>query len=217
MARQHVDRDTIAEAAYRVAEEHGVAGLGIRSVAEACGVSVGTIYNYFPTKDDLVLEVISTFWRNAFRDDVCRIVPGERFDCFVSRMAGSMASALAEFRSDWLPQTRALSMQGRDEGKMRESEAFAHMRMGLLAVLEADSCANPSRIGINASELVAFVLESVIASLSAGDVECRALVALLGAALYDDDAVGSPASFEAPLDAAEPGLKKAVHPCAVER
>ena len=49
MARQGVDRAAIAEAAYALAEERGLAGLGIRSVAEACGVSVGTIYNYFPT------------------------------------------------------------------------------------------------------------------------------------------------------------------------
>ena len=42
MARQGIDRAAIAEAAYALAEERGLAGLGIRSVAEACGVSVGT-------------------------------------------------------------------------------------------------------------------------------------------------------------------------------
>lgn len=114
MARQGVDRAAIAEAAYALAEERGLAGLGIRSVAEACGVSVGTIYNYFPTKDDLLVEVIGTFWQRAFHEDLCLIVEGERFDAFVSRVYAAMSSALAAFRSDWLPQISALSIQGRD-------------------------------------------------------------------------------------------------------
>lgn len=186
MVRQNVDRAQIAKAAYTLAEEHGLSGLGIRSVAEACGVSVGTIYNHFPTKDDLMVEVIGSFWRNAFREDMCRVVPGERFDTFIARTVQAMATALATFRSDWLPQASALSMQGRDAGKMRESKAFAHMRSGMLSVLEADDLANVARVSVSSEELVAYVLDSIIASLCAGDRECRALIALLHAALYEE-------------------------------
>ena len=184
MARQGVDRAAIAEAAYALAEERGLAGLGIRSVAEACGVSVGTIYNYFPTKDDLLVEVIGTFWQRAFHEDLCLIVEGERFDAFVSRVYAAMSSALAAFRSDWLPQISALSIQGRDEGKMRESATFDHIRAGMRGVLEADAQADPARAGVEADELVAFALESMIAGLCAGEPDCRVLSALLRAALY---------------------------------
>ena len=184
MARQGVDRAAIAEAAYALAEERGLAGLGIRSVAEACGVSVGTNYNYFPTKDDLLVEVIGTFWQRAFHEDLCLIVEGERFDAFVSRVYAAMSSALAAFRSDWLPQISALSIQGRDEGKMRESATFDHIRAGMRGVLEADAQADPARAGVEADELVAFALESMIAGLCAGEPDCRVLSALLRAALY---------------------------------
>ena len=191
MARQGVDRAAIAEAAYALAEERGLAGLGIRSVAEACGVSVGTIYNYFPTKDDLLVEVIGTFWQRAFHEDLCLIVEGERFDAFVSRVYAAMSSALAAFRSDWLPQISALSIQGRDEGKMRESATFDHIRAGMRGVLEADAQADPGRAGIEPAELVAFVLESMIAGLCAGEPDCRVLSALLRAGLYGPDTPGA--------------------------
>ncbi len=186
MARQGIGREAIAEAAYALAEERGLAGLDIRGVAEACGVSVGTIYNHFPTKDDLLVEVIGTFWQRAFHEDLCRIVEGERFDVFVSRVYAAMCSALAAFRSDWLPQISALSIQGRDEGKMRESETFDHIRAGMLAVLGADEQADPARAGVEPAELVAFALESMVAGLCAGDADCRVLAALLRAALYGD-------------------------------
>lgn len=186
MARQGIGREAIAEAAYALAEERGLAGLDIRGVAEACGVSVGTIYNHFPTKDDLLVEVIGTFWQRAFHEDLYRIVEGERFDVFVSRVYAAMCSALAAFRSDWLPQISALSIQGRDEGKMRESETFDHIRAGMLAVLGADELADPARAGVEPAELVAFALESMVAGLCAGDADCRVLAALLRAALYGD-------------------------------
>ena len=66
MARQGIDRAAIAEAAYALAEERGLAGLGIRSVAEACGVSVGSIYNYFDSKADLVGAAVESVWREIF-------------------------------------------------------------------------------------------------------------------------------------------------------
>lgn len=188
VVRQGVDRSTIAHAAYTLAEERGLPALGIRNVAEACDVSVGTIYKYFPTKDDLVVEVIGTFWRNAFSDDLCRIVPGERFDAFTVRLRETLGSALASFRSDWLPQISALSIQGRDAGKMRESQVLDHMRDGLLAVLLADGAADPSRLGVEPEQLAAFVRDNLIASLCAGEEESRVLVALLRAALYEPSA-----------------------------
>ena len=185
MVRQGIDRGTIAHTAYTLAEEHGLAALGIRNVAEACDVSVGTIYKYFPTKDDLVVEVIGTFWRKAFSEDMCRIVPGERFDAFTARLYETLGSALAAFRSDWLPQISALSIQGRDTGKMRESQALDHMRDGLLAVLLTDDAADLSRLGVSAEQLASFVRDSLIASLCASEDESEVLVALLRAALYE--------------------------------
>lgn len=196
MVRQGIDRGTIAQAAYALAEEHGLATLGIRSVAEACEVSVGTIYKYFPTKDDLVVDVISTFWRNAFTEDMCRIVPGERFDAFVVRLHDTLGGALTAFRSDWLPQISALSMQGRGAGKMRESEAFDHMRAGMLVVLESDPQADTDRVGIAPDELVAFVLRSMIASLCSSEADCRVLVALIRAALYERQKRGDEGMME---------------------
>lgn len=185
MARMGIDRRVIADAAYELAAREGLSRLGMRRIAETCGVSVGTIYNHFPTKDELIIDVISSFWRNAFVGDVCRVVPGERFDDYVVRVYAALREALAAFRTDWLPQIGALSMAGRDAGKMRESETFAHMRAGLLAVLEADAEAEPGRLeGIDAERLCAYVLDSMIWGLTNGEEDCRALIALLRAALY---------------------------------
>lgn len=47
----------LVEAAAALLAEHGVAGTRVGLVAVACGVSVGTVYNHFASKDHLLAAV----------------------------------------------------------------------------------------------------------------------------------------------------------------
>ena len=51
----------MAEAARQI-EEAGYGAMTIRSVAKACGVGVGTVYNYFPSKDALLATCLLEDW-----------------------------------------------------------------------------------------------------------------------------------------------------------
>jgi len=43
----------------------GYGATTIRSVAKSCGVGVGTVYNYFPSKDALVAAFMLEDWKNC--------------------------------------------------------------------------------------------------------------------------------------------------------
>jgi AcrR family transcriptional regulator len=51
----------IAEAQKQI-EDSGYSAVTIRSVAKACGVGVGTVYNYFPSKEALVATHLLEDW-----------------------------------------------------------------------------------------------------------------------------------------------------------
>lgn len=53
------------EARHQVAE-NGYASLTIRSVAKACGVGVGTVYNYYPSKESLAASYMLREWNNCY-------------------------------------------------------------------------------------------------------------------------------------------------------
>ena len=53
MAQSIVSREELLENAYRIAEKNGVSALSVRGLANATGVSVGTVYRHFSAKDEL--------------------------------------------------------------------------------------------------------------------------------------------------------------------
>lgn len=60
IVRRLADRErSILEAARALAIEHGMAAVQIAAVAERAHVAAGTVYRYFPSKTDLIAELIA--------------------------------------------------------------------------------------------------------------------------------------------------------------
>ena len=55
-------REKLLDEAKRQVIELGYSSMTIRSVATACGVGTGTVYNYFPSKDMLVASFMLEDW-----------------------------------------------------------------------------------------------------------------------------------------------------------
>lgn len=53
----------LLEATERVMAERGFAGATTNHIAEVAGVSIGTLYHYFPTKEALVEAVVHRMWQ----------------------------------------------------------------------------------------------------------------------------------------------------------
>ena len=58
-------REKLLGEARRQVMEQGYSAMTIRSVARACGVGVGTVYNYFTSKDMLVASFMLADWQEC--------------------------------------------------------------------------------------------------------------------------------------------------------
>lgn len=58
----------LKEEARRQIIESGYGAMTIRSVAAACGVGVGTVYNYYPSKESLAAAFILEDWNARYAD-----------------------------------------------------------------------------------------------------------------------------------------------------
>ena len=60
-------REQILEEAKTQVAENGYGKVTVRSVAKACGIGVGTVYNYFPSKDMLIASFMVEDWNGFLR------------------------------------------------------------------------------------------------------------------------------------------------------
>ena len=61
---KNLESKLIAEAQKQIVEQ-GYGAVTIRSVANACGVGVGTVYNYFSSKDELLATYLLEDWNDC--------------------------------------------------------------------------------------------------------------------------------------------------------
>lgn len=57
----------ILEEAKKIVVQEGVDAVSIRKVATSCGLAVGTIYNYYPTKNDLMICLMADYWNEFLK------------------------------------------------------------------------------------------------------------------------------------------------------
>jgi len=74
-ARSQETVSVILEASARILESDGLHGFNTNAIAARAGVSIGSLYQYFPNKDVIVLALISSF-EEALQDAVLKAVQG---------------------------------------------------------------------------------------------------------------------------------------------
>ena len=61
-------RDTLLASARHIADTEGAGALNIRRLAMEAGVATGTVYNYFQSKEDVLLALTEEYWQKALLD-----------------------------------------------------------------------------------------------------------------------------------------------------
>lgn len=60
-------KEDILIATRKLLSEKGYGRFDVRSIASCCGIAVGTLYNYYKSKQEIVEEILNTEWSMMFR------------------------------------------------------------------------------------------------------------------------------------------------------
>lgn len=100
-------RQTIVATAKEIVVKDGYRKLNMRQVAKECGIAVGTIYNYFPTKDELLSELMYGYWMEFI--SAIQLQQKEEADLFLNlqKIYGILESFIDTFKDTWLKANRS--------------------------------------------------------------------------------------------------------------
>lgn len=186
MPKQVIDKDKLIDQAYSIAAREGISALSVRKLAGACGIAVGSVYMYFPTKADLTAAVFTRFFGQALFEECCLVDGRANFTDYVRKLCGALSEALAQMDVDWFAEMRRLPCSEHEALEVARGPMLAHIEQGLQHVLEADSAVVRSRLvgALSPEKLCPFVLGTIFTSLMEGS-DCEPLFALLDASLYE--------------------------------
>ncbi|MFR4758303.1 MAG: TetR/AcrR family transcriptional regulator [Evtepia gabavorous] len=177
----------ILQASRTLLQEQGWTALNIRSVAAACGVSVGSIYNRFGSKSQLVAATVESTWQEIF----CLPQDPGAFADLLSCVAW-LFQRLAESRQTG-PRLFSLhycslcfSREELDAGQRRMERSWAHIKQFLLAVLAQDPQVRPGTFheGFSAEDFVDLLFSLLLAALLRKDAPCAPILALIRRTIY---------------------------------
>src|SRR3954452_11249664 len=140
-------RPPIAQTARRLFGARGFERVTVAEVARAAEVSEQTVFNYFPTKEDLV------YWRlQSFEDELLRTIrerePGEpalaAFGRFILAERGLLAKRDPQAREELAALTRMIA--GSPALLAREQQIFASYTASLAALLAEETGADAADV-----------------------------------------------------------------------
>ena len=143
--------------------DQGIKTLNMREIAKDAEVSVGTLYNYFPNKDYLVIALIAEFWENFLDKLERQEIDGDTVWITLERMYRRLADTMQVFRLEWLSGEGFQCKDAKREGMLQQEQ----VRNCILSAIEKQF----EKFGITSleftgSELARFVFSNWLGMLT---------------------------------------------------
>jgi len=183
MNKTITSKDLLLTAAKEIAQQEGFEKLSIRGVASRCGVSVGSIYNYFPDKTSMIHSIIDDFWLTATQEITVRSISSYNFLDVFQQTFEQFHRYLSGFDADWL---RQIGFLGDTNQPNSESAHFKQLSDHFTRALDSDSSVSDTlwTSDFTQADFVLFVYENMIMMLQRKSDDSSYFVKLCARILY---------------------------------
>lgn len=131
-------KEQILKTSRELIQQQGWSAVSIRSVAAACGVSVGSIYNYFDSKAALVGATVESVWCEIFHRPEDGAVFQDTQACIIW-MYGRMEYGCKQYPGFFTLHSLGFMRDDKADGKRLMQQTWQHILNGLYSVLKRDA------------------------------------------------------------------------------
>ena len=178
-------KEEILKASRELIRQQGWSAVSIRSVAAACGVSVGSIYNYFDSKSALVGAAVESVWCEIFHRPENAAVFQDVQSC-VTWMYERMAYGGQQYPGFFTLHSLGFLREERADGKRRMQQTWQHILDGLCAVLRQDTKVRADAFTpqLTAERFADVLFAQMVSALLRQDYDPAAVLELIRRTLY---------------------------------
>ena len=178
-------KEEILAASRELIRGQGWSAVSIRSVAGACGVSVGSIYNYFDSKADLVSATVESVWCDIFHLPEQEEVFRDTLFC-VSWIYQRMEYGCRQYPGFFNLHSMGFLGMEKSGGRQRMEQTWQHILNGLGVVLKQDPKVRPDAFDeeFTAEKFADILFSLFLSALLRGDYNPTSVLELIRRTVY---------------------------------
>ena len=178
-------KEEILKTSRELIRRQGWAAVSIRSVAAGCGVSVGSIYNYFDSKTDLIGATVESVWCEIFHRPEDDTVFQDVQAC-VAWMYQRMAYGCERYPGFFTLHSLGFLREDKTAGKQRIQQTWQHILAGLCSVLKQDVRIRPDAFTeqFTAEKFADVLFSQMLSALLRQDYDPSAVLEIVRRTLY---------------------------------
>lgn len=126
-------REQLLNSAREIAATEGAEAINIRRLATQAGIASGTVYNYFKSKEDVLLALTEEYWRKAMTE-MRQAIHADTFTGQVVEIYAFLRASIDDSAGALMGSLRDVEADGRE----RMAAMQAGLRSAIVQQLEAD-------------------------------------------------------------------------------
>lgn len=178
-------KEEILKTSRELIRRQGWSAVSIRSVAAGCGVSVGSIYNYFDSKTDLIGATVESVWCEIFHRPEDDAVFQDVQAC-VAWIYQRMAYGCERYPGFFTLHSLGFLREDKTAGKQRMQQTWQHILAGLCSVLKQDVRIRPDAFTeqFTAEKFADVLFSQMLSALLRQDYDPSAVLEIVRRTLY---------------------------------
>lgn len=180
-------KEAILQVSRELIRTQGWAAVNMRTVAKTCGISIGSIYNYFENKSELVMATVESVWQDIFylpKEEVAFQDFAERVQWIFARMEKGNETYPNFFTM------HAMSFLGEDQKEAQKRMVLAQQRIKgeLYTALQQDQKVRADAFddGFSGEAFIEILFSLLVSALLQQQYDHRGVVAMVKKLLYED-------------------------------
>jgi AcrR family transcriptional regulator len=156
-------QELILNKAKEILSQDGYSKLNMRAIAKSCDIALGTIYNYYPTKKELIIEMMVAYWKQYFNIIDNIINSDGEFYIKLNEIFNELSDFIIRFKSEWL---RPELYDKPDYVQGGVEKEFIYMEKLILIIekmLLEESASNNINLKFEAKDIATFIISNFIA------------------------------------------------------
>lgn len=178
-------REKILAVCRGLVADKGLSAVNMRTVAEHCHVALGSLYYYFPSKDDLLIAAIESVWVDILKlDDLSS--SQMNFAGFITQLTVCIKCGINKYPNFFTAHAMSLSSAGRAKGCESMQRYLTLVRSRMLDILKCDAQIDSEVFtgDFSREQLVDFILASIMAAMSQRNFDYVTLIEVVKRTVY---------------------------------